>query len=164
MKKAGRRHCTSAQSIFSNQPFTPPWIPYILPIFGIFARMSPALHNIQPNWTEVGPAPPKLPTLRLLWCSDILLLALYAAHSRRFWGLGLSFLSEGYFTAFSSARHHSLLWKWRPCHIITQGSHKLTVLQTGQVGEIMHGNTPIGGTFHPLQRLSEQGKWNFFTH
>lgn len=132
--------------------------------FGIFVRLSPAPQNIQPNWTDVGPAPPKLPTLTLLWCSHIPLLALCAAYSRRFWGLGFYFLSEDYFTAFSFARHHSLQWKWKPCHIITQGSHKLTVLQTGQVDEIMHGNTPTRATFHPLERLSEQGKWNFFTH
>lgn len=124
---------------------------------------SSAWYSIQLNWGG-SPAPPKLPTLRLLWCSDISLLALYAAHSRGFWVLGFYFLSEGYFTAFSFARHHSLLWKWKPCHIIIQGSHKLTVLQTGQVDEIMHGNTPRGGTFHPLERQSEHEKWNFSTH
>lgn len=133
--------------------------------FWVFVRMSPAPHNVQPKQTEPGPAPPS-PTLGLLWSSDVPLLALYTAHSIWFWGLGFYFLFENYFSNFSLARHHSLLWKWKMCHIITQRSHELTLLRTGQVDEIMHGNTPTGGTFYPSKRLSGQrkGKWNFFPH
>lgn len=80
--------------------------------FWVFVRMSPAPHNVQPKQTEPGPAPPS-PTLGLLWSSDVPLLALYAAHSVRFWGSGFYFLFENYFSNFSLARHHSLLWKWK---------------------------------------------------
>lgn len=101
--------------------------------FWVFVRMSPAPHNVQPKQTAPGPAPPS-PTLGLLWSSDVPLLALYTAHSIRFWGSGFYFLFENYFSNFSLARHHSLLWKWKMCHIITQRSHELTLSVTNRTG------------------------------
>lgn len=56
----------------------------------LFVRASPAPHKVQPNQTELGPAPPS-PTLRLLWSCDIPLLAFYTGHSIRVWGSGVLF-------------------------------------------------------------------------
>lgn len=95
-------------------------------MFWIIVRMSPAPHTIQPTQTEPHSAPPSS-ALRLLWSRDIPLLALYTAYSTRFWGWGGYFLSEDYLSDFSLARHHSLLWKWKMCHIITQRFNELTV-------------------------------------
>lgn len=102
-------------------------------MFWIFVRTCPASHNVQPNQTELSPVPPS-PTLGPLWSSDIPSLTLYTAHSITFWGQGVYFLFEDYFSDFSLAGHHSLLWKWKLCHIITQRSHELTVSVTNRTG------------------------------